>query len=78
LFSRASVGKQISLPQAPGLSLKLQENGKFKMKLHQILLFWWRAPGLCGMKGFKLEAPGKKGKLKMKLQQVLLFMQRAP
>jgi hypothetical protein len=30
------------------------------MKLQQILLFRWRAPGLCGPKGFKLEAPGKK------------------
>jgi len=36
------------------------------------------APGLCGPKGFQLEAPGKKGKLKMMLQQVLLFIQRAP
>jgi len=30
------------------------------MKLQQILLFRWRAPGLCGPKGFKLEAPGKR------------------
>jgi len=30
------------------------------MKLQQILLVWWRTPGLCGPKGFKLEAPGKR------------------
>jgi hypothetical protein len=39
------------------------------MKLRQILFFRWRAPGHCGPKGFKLEAPGKKGKFKMKLHR---------
>jgi hypothetical protein len=40
--------------------LKLQEKGKLMMKLQQIFLFRWGAPGLCGTNGFKLEAPGKK------------------
>jgi hypothetical protein len=30
------------------------------MKPQQILLFKWRAPGLCGPKGFNLEAPWKR------------------
>jgi hypothetical protein len=34
-----------------GLSLKLQEKGKLKMKLQQVFLFSQRAPWLCGPKG---------------------------
>ena len=30
------------------------------MRLHQILLFRWGAPGLCGTNGFELEARGEK------------------
>jgi hypothetical protein len=37
--------------EAPG------KKGTLMMKLQQILLFRSRAPGLCGPKGFKLEAP---------------------
>jgi len=59
-FSRTSVEKQISSPQAAGLSLKLQQNWQIQDEAPADLVFRWIAPGLCGPKGFKLEAPGKK------------------